>query len=519
MKRNIIVAVFMAAFMWINAQEKSAINIIPLPQQVSVSEKMLSASVIKTISAEPSLANEAKAAQEGLKQYANVSSKIVTKKGHLQLALDKTLGEEAYQLVVKPKKVIVKGGSARGVFYGIQTLLQEFNAYGAQAKCGTVSDCPRFKWRGFMLDESRHFFGMAQVKQTLDMMAFYKLNKFHWHLTDSPGWRIEIKSYPNLTIEGAKGCHTDKKAPAQFYTQEQIREIVKYAADRHIDIIPEIDMPGHARAATRSYPELAVEPGSFTYNPAKEEVYTFIEKVLKEVASLFPYEYIHIGGDEVSLGNKMWDTDEAIQGLIKRENLGDKKGAEAYFHKRIAPVIKSLGKKMTTWDDVLEIGAGHLGTTITWWRHDRLDHLTDALKDGYEMILCPRLPLYFDFVQDASHDAGRKWYKNGEHNPISDVYAFPESLYAKWDGDANLKKGIMGFQANLWTEVVKNQNRREFMTYPRLCALAEAAWTNADLKNFDSFSVRLEPAYKLFDRLGIFYCDYRNMKKQVEPKL
>jgi len=494
----------------------STVDVIPLPQEIQVSSKMLDASVLATVSAAEGLDNEAEALCKALS--SRVECEQVAEGGKATLSVDPTMAEEEYVLVVKPGKLSVQGGSPKAVFHGIQTIAQELLAYDGKLKVGKIHDYPRYGWRGYMLDESRHFFGIDQVKQTLDMMSFYKLNKFHWHLTDAPGWRIEIKAYPELTKVGSIGCLSDPTAAPAFYTQDQIREVVEYAAKLHIDVVPEIDMPGHAASATRSYPELGVGgAGSFTYNPGKEEVYTFIENVLKEVVGLFPYEYLHIGGDEVALGNQGWASDPYIKALMEKEGMETIEEAEAYFLKWIAPTVASLGKKMIAWDDVLELGAGHCGTALTWWRHDRVDHVSQGLDEDYEMILCPRLPLYYDFVQDTTHLAGRRTWK-GEVVDCSeeDVYAFPDDLFAQGEF---AQDGILGMQANLWSEVVKTSERREFLTYPRMCALAESAWTLAENKDYVSFSSRLEPSYKLFDSLGIYYYDTRDPQRHAEPQL
>jgi len=499
------------------SQAVTTVNVIPEPNHVCLSGRMVSATSFTTVSAAPGLSHEAEVLSQGMRA-AGVGCQV-TDKGRIRLSIDAAMGAEEYELVVKKSRATIKGGSARAVFYGVQTLLQELRSYEGKLMCGTIQDEPRYAWRGFMVDESRHFFGEEKIRQTLDMMAAFKLNKFHWHLTDAPGWRIEIKSRPELTTVGSIGCHTDPEAPSAYYTQDQIRSIVAYAAERHIDVVPEIDMPGHASSATRAYPELAVgDAGSFTYNPGKPEVYAFIRDVLEEVVELFPYEYLHIGGDEVFMGSKKWTEDPYIKALMEREGFEDIKGVEAYFLKAVAPLVDSLGKKMIAWDDILELGAGKCGTALTWWRHDRLDHLYDGLKEGYELILCPRLPLYFDFVQDETHTSGRRW-KGGAFCPIDSVYVFPDNIIDAWGDSEASKDGILGFQANLWSEVVRTMNRYDFMTYPRIFALAESGWTLPENKDYDSFTLRMEPVYRMMDELGIFYCDYRDIPHHSEPKI
>lgn len=490
------------------------VEVIPRPSEVAVSDNYCTICSLSNISTPEALTQEAASLVAGLEEIGGCDLTIKEGKGDIKLSVDNALSKEEYILKVRKHGISITGGSAAGVFYGIQTVLQEARAYEGKVKTGIIKDAPRYGWRGYMLDESRHFFGEAQVKQILDVMACYKLNKFHWHLTDAPGWRIEIKAYPLLTEVGGIGCYSDAEAPAEFYTQDQICDIVAYAAARHIEIIPEIDMPGHASSANRAYPENAVgEAGSFTYNPGKECVYEFLENVLKEVVDMFPSEYIHTGGDEVSMGSKTWATDPFIMDLMKKEGFGTPLEAEAYFNKRMGTIVNKLGRKVFTWDDTLELGIENPGyRNLTWWRQERMDHLYRGLKEGYGMVLCPRLPLYYDFIQHPDHQSGRVWRNDRVDGIVTleHVYAYPESLFAKWeDADAD-KSNIMGIQANLWSEWVKTDERMQYMTYPRICALAESAWTKAELKDYKDFSVRMEQAYKFFDGLGVYYYDHRD---------
>lgn len=505
MKRILFSLAFAAAVL-ASCEKVSQLEVVPAPNDVQTNGRLCR--IGGNVEAPDELQAEAL-------QLSNGLSACAPGKGKTVLSLDESLGEEEYVLTVKCGKIQIKGGSPAGVFYGIQTLLQEAEAYGGKAVSGTIKDAPEYSWRGYMLDESRHFFGEKSVLEILDFMARYKLNKFHWHLTDAPGWRIEIKAYPELTTIGAKGDLHVPDGPAMFYTQDQIKEVIEYAAERHIEVIPEIDMPGHVSSANRAYPQLGVgdRPGSFTYNPGKEEVYEFVANVLTEVAGLFPSEYLHFGGDEVALGNNGWADDPYIKALMKREGYTDIKEAEAYFLKRLAPVVHGLGKKMIGWDDILDLPGEKQADALTWWRHERPDHLNDGQDQNYEMILCPRLPLYFDFVQDSTHTSGRKWYTDGAYCPLDFVYQFPECLAEGWN-----KGGVIGMQANLWTETLRTPKRVQFMTFPRISALAEDCWTSAANKDYDSFLSRLEKEYALYDTLGIYYCDYRNLDNHPEVK-
>ncbi len=445
-------------------------------------------------------------------KFAPVQVKAATQNGTIRLVRNtKITGNEAYRLKVEPTKISVEAASPEGCFYGLQSLVQLIHAasQSKQIACGEINDRPRYEWRGLMLDESRHFFGVTEVKKILDLMALHKLNKFHWHLTDSPGWRIEIKQYPLLTTLGGKGNHTDPTAPAAFYTQKQIAEIVQYAADRCIEIIPEIDMPGHATAAAKAYPEFSgggsAKYPDFTFHPGKEGTYRFLTNVLREVTALFPSKYIHIGGDEVSYGNQQWSSFPEIQQLMSRESLKDLQGVEHYFLKRMADSIQKMGKTLIGWDEIA--GAG-LTThpRIMWWRHDQPKMLELALKSGYEVILCPRLPLYLDFVQLESHKSGRKWA--GKFAPLESVYDFPSDKYT--GGISFATPLVKWLQANLWTETMHTPERLEFMTFPRLSALAEAGWTNPEIKDFPGFLDRMKNMEEIYQKSEVQYFDFRN---------
>lgn len=453
---------------------------------------------------------------EALGYRSEVRSGTEAVKG-ISLSLDPGLSdEEGYVLDVSPVRIRIEGGSPAGVFYGIQTLLQEIENGGL--KCGRITDAPRYRWRGYMLDEARHFSGEKRVKQLLDLMARFKMNRFHWHLTDAPGWRIEIKRYPKLTLVGGEGCYSDPDAPAQYYTQEQIRDIVAYAKARHIEVIPEIDMPGHATAANRAYPEYTgggtEQFPDFTFNVGREETYAYLTNILREVADLFPGPYMHIGGDEVAYGIEAWKTDPHVCALMQREGLKDVKQAERYFMHRMTDSVRSLGKILVGWDELLDLNVDRRSSVIMWWRHDKPDYLLKALGQSYATILCPRKPLYFDFVQHADHKWGRTW---DGFCPLEDVYAFPDRWFAQWGVTAADLSHVMGIQANAWTEVMHSKDRVDFMTFPRLCALAESAWSQPEVKDYADFRTRLEDAFTLFDKLGIYYFDPRNPARHPEP--
>jgi hexosaminidase len=402
------------------------------------------------------------------------------------------------------------------MFYGLMTIWQQLSfSNRMEIPCGWVKDAPRYEYRGFMLDESRHFFGKEKVEQLLDVMSILKLNTFHWHLTDAPGWRLEIKAFPKLTTVGGRGNKSEPDAPAEFYSQEEIAEVVAYAADRFIAIIPEIDMPGHATAANRAYPEFSgggsEKRPDFTFNPGKEETYEYLGKILGEVSVLFPSPYVHFGGDEVHFGNQQWANDESVRALMKREKLSDLREVEQYFSRRMADTIKALGKITAGWDEVVSCGLSNESTLVYWWRHDKPEQLATSLKGGYNTILCPRRPLYFDFVQHDTHVKGRRW---DGFNPIQDVYQYPDSTHTFSVNESSLVKGI---QACLWTETVTTTDRVDFLSFPRILALSESAWTNCENKEYSRFEDILPNIFCYLDKLDIYYFNSLNETLRSEP--
>ena len=435
--------------------------------------------------------------------------------GDVRLAVDGSLEAEAYTLAVTPSGVEVCGGTPQGVFHGLQSLRQLVIDGEGVVPAGTVSDKPYFAHRGGMLDPCRHFWTVDEVKEYIDILAMHKLNKFHWHLTDEPGWRIEIKRYPKLTTEGAVGNWHDPKAPATFYTQEEIKEIVAYAADRHIMVVPEFDMPGHATAVCRSYPEISGGGEGkwqhFTFHPCKEETFEFISNVLDEIVALFPSPYIHIGGDEVHYGNQSWFTDPEIQQFIKDKNLGNETGLEQYFIRRAADIVASKGKTMIGWDEMIDAGVSPDKAVIMWWRHDRKHQLVKALENGYRVIMTPRRPLYADFIQYGGHKVGRVW---GGYNTIEDIYRFPEPIIHL---TRDYEDQVMGLQFSLWTERVADAKRLDYMTFPRLVAVAESAWTPAKSKECSLFMQKLPYFLQFLGEKGIYYFNPFNPESTPEP--
>lgn len=415
----------------------------------------------------------------------------------------------SYSLKIAPERVTITSASNEGIFYGLVSLLQMTRIAPAgnpvQLQACEITDIPRFQWRGFMLDESRHFFGKEKVKQLLDWMAFYKLNKFHWHLTDAHGWRIEIKKYPKLATVGGIGNKTDTLAEAKYYTQAEIKEIVDYAAARFITVIPEIDMPGHATAANKAYPEysggsIAKYP-NFTFDPSNENTYQFLADILKETNSLFPSGMIHLGGDEVALGMQAWAGRPSIMEMMAKNNFTSLTDLEHYFFRRMTDSVLRMGDKILCWDEAAESDLPVGKTIVFWWRQNVPSQLKLALDKKYQVVLCPRLPLYFDFVQDKSHVSGRRW-SGGLFNSVSNVYNFP---YKEFPADELNSKLVLGIQANIWTELIGSSKRLDFMIFPRMAALAEAAWTDSARKDEASFNERLKANFTLYDKDNIYY--------------
>lgn len=414
-----------------------------------------------------------------------------------------------YTIHMQADMITISAGDSKGIFNGVASLLQLALFSDKQQDvlalpCWNIQDAPLYSWRGVMLDESRHFFGKRIVKEILDQMALLKLNRFHWHLTDQPGWRIQINQYPRLALVGGIGNHSDSLAPAKYYTQQDIREIVAYAQARNITVIPEIDMPGHATAANRAYPQYSGGGSGrfadFTFNPGQEGTYQYLTNILKEVAVLFPAGMVHLGGDEVSFGSKSWKKDTAVQHLMQKNKLTDLQAVEHYFFKRMTDSALHYFNKILAWDEVADDAIPQDSVIIFWWRHNKPEQLTKALTAGFQVVLCPRIPLYFDFVQDSTHLQGRRWGK--DFSSLKQVYLFSGHTYPAAEKAPQL---ILGMQANLWTEKVRSERRLEFLLFPRIAALAEAAWTVPQNRDYEAFLARLKQQFSLYKKDHLYY--------------
>ncbi|WP_017259414.1 glycoside hydrolase family 20 protein [Pedobacter arcticus] len=443
----------------------------------------------------------------------------------LSLTNNQEIGEEGYKMQVSSNRIKIEANTPAGIIYGIQSLLQTLPQIRTNAVLKVpameIVDFPRFKWRGMHLDVSRHFFGPEVVKEYINLMATYKLNTFHWHLVDDQGWRIEIKKYPKLTEIGAwRVDETDKVwssrpqakpgEPATyggFYTQEQIKEIIKYAAQRNITIVPEIEMPGHVASAIASYtylsctqkPQLPLTGGDYTgmssnYCAGNDSVFTFLEDVLDEVTALFPSKYIHIGGDEVD--KTSWKHCPKCQARIKHEGLKNENELQSYFITRIEKYLISKNKKMIGWDEILEGGLAPEATVMSWRGEGGG---IQAAKMKHDVVMTPGNPVYFDHYQAGPEGEP---LAIGGFNTLKRVYDYepiPHEL------NAEEQKFVLGAQANLWTEYITTKENVEYMVLPRMLALAEVVWTPKENKDWLDFNQRLKYHFRGFEQKGYHY--------------
>jgi hexosaminidase len=434
-------------------------------------------------------------------------------------AVEGMTDEEGYSLQVSPERIVVSARSPRGLFYGTITLWQLITA-GTAADPGihiaavAITDQPRFRWRGLMLDVARHFTPPDLVKQMIDWMALHKLNTLHWHLTDDQGWRIEIKQYRRLTEVGAwrvpaGAAGTDPATGGVrhyggFYTQDEVRDIVRYAAERYVTVVPEIEMPGHAQAAIASYPQFGALGDSPRVSPdwgihtylfnVDEETFAFLENVLTEVMALFPGPYIHVGGDEAV--KDQWHAAARVQKRMRELGMADEAALQGYFVHRIEEFLRGKGRRLIGWDEILEGGLPP-DTTVMSWRG--MDGGREAARQGHDVVMAPSPGLYFDHLQSDSADEppGRPGVIS-----LADVYAF-EAVPA--DLTAEQARHIIGLQSNLWTEHVRTPERVQHMLFPRLAALAEAAWSQPERRDWRTFRARMPDQLDRYRALGIAF--------------
>lgn len=436
--------------------------------------------------------------------------------------------EEAYKLIVLKSSIRIEAKSSKGLFYAFQTLRQLMpsaieqdtqvaNDFEWKVPCVAIEDAPSFAYRGLMLDVCRHFMPKEMVKRYIDLMSFHKLNTFHWHLTDDQGWRIEIKKYPKLTSIGGFRDKTiighAKNKPYKweveryggFYTQEDIREIVTYAQKRFVEVIPEIEMPGHAVAALAAYPEYSCSGGPFevegrwgVFNDifcTKEATFEFMQSILDEVATLFPSTYIHIGGDEAP--RIRWKHCVHCQQRMKQENLTKEAELQTYFVNRIEGYLSSKGKRIIGWDEIIEGGIPHRATVMSWRGEKGGIH---AAKAGYDVIMTPNNYLYLNHYQ---LDPKTEPLAIGGFTPLKKVYNYHPVPNVLTKEEA---KHIKGVQGNLWTEYITSGKQVEYMVYPRAAALSEVAWSKKEGKDYENFYRRLLDIEKHYDMMNLNCC-------------
>ena len=502
-------------------------NVVPFPKSIELQKGkafvLNEGTPIVYVGTDTKMKQNADFLAEYINQLTHLKLNVTTSKqknvAAIVLAIDpKINGEEAYSLTVSNKGIKIAGKTAAGVFYGIQTLRKSLpvldNAEAITLPATVISDAPRFGYRGMMLDCGRHFWPVPFVKKFIDILALHNMNVFHWHLNEDQGWRIEIKKYPKLTEIGSKRSCTvlghnsdiDDGTPYEgFYTQDEAREIVRYAAERNITVIPEIDMPGHTVAALASYPELGCTGGPYSVGYGwgiykdvlclgNEKVYTFLQDIIDELIDIFPAKYIHIGGDESP--TVRWENCPKCQALAKANNV-DAKHLQEVFTNRMEKYINSKGRSIIGWDEIAQ-GNINKSATIMSWRG--VEPGSKATEAGHDVIMSPTTYCYFDYYQSENKD--KEPMCIGGYLPVSKVYEFdaaPESL------SETAKKHILGVQANLWTEYVSTTNMVEYMILPRMAALSEVQWTPVARKNFDEFVKRETHMTKIYDRCGYRY--------------
>lgn len=530
MRKTLSAIILLLSVGVVNLCTAQEINLIPFPHEYTPGNGHFIITPNTTITIPKGyFGNEAQLLAEMLKPNLGKSLSVISGKGTkgINLVYDASITPaEAYHLTITTNKITLSAGSAAGIFHGIETIRQLLSAEAETGKryttfplpALTITDFPAYSWRGMHLDVSRHFFSIAYLKRFINIMALYKMNKLHLHLTDDQGWRIEIKKYPKLTENGAwrtfdkndSACMrrardnpdfaidashikkvNGKLLYGGFYTQDEMRGLVKYAAERHIDIIPEIDMPGHMMAAINSYPYLTCNGENswgelFTKPlcPCNETTFEFAENVFKEIMDIFPSEYIHIGGDEVDRSD--WAKSDACKALMAREGIKDLPGLQSYFINRMEKFFNAHGRKMIGWDEIIEGGVTP-SAYVMYWRTWVPQAPVKAAQNGNHVIMAPGEPLYFDNPQDQySLD------KIYHFNPV------PKAL------NSEQAKLIIGAQAQLWSENIPSEKRADYMFMPRMTALSELLWTN-DTADYASYQKRLVAQYKRMDALGINY--------------
>ena len=514
-------------------------NVIPLPQEVTLTQKgafvLTGATPIVYPEGDEQLKNDAQFLSDYIAdvtalRLTTTSAKV---KNAITLRLNKKVqSKEGYVITVNKKGVVIEGATAAGVFYGVQTLRKSIPVDKSLTEVTLpavmLKDAPRFGYRGVMLDCARHYFPVKFVKQFIDLIAMHNMNVFHWHLTDDQGWRIEVKKYPGLakigsvrekTVLGHNSDVFDDTPYGGYYTQEEAREIVKYAADRFITVIPEIDMPGHMIAALAAYPDMGCTGGPYKVSPiwgimpdvlclGNEKTYQFCEDVLSEMMDIFPSEYIHLGGDETP--NVRWKECPKCKALMAKENLTPGK-LQGYFTNRIEKFVNSKGRRIIGWDEILD-GDINQSATIMSWRGTAPG--ARGAKMGHDVIMSPSSHVYFDYYQTRQGEL--QWEEPlliGGNLPIERTYSLepvPEGA------DAETASHIIGVQGNLWTEYIAGPSLAEYQVLPRMGALSEVQWRPQGQKDFENYKMRQTRMLKLYDAYGLVYA--KHMWKRDKKK-
>lgn len=499
----------------------ASFNIVPIPASIVTGNGSLELSGdVGIIAKSDDEKNVASFLAEFLKSK-NINATISDGAGLITISTinDSTLKEEGYKLSCNDEGIRLEANKGAGLFYAVQTLFQIISADGKTVPHVQITDQPRFSYRGLHLDVGRHMFPVDFIKKYIDLMSHYKFNTFHWHLTEDQGWRIEIKKYPKLQEVGAYRKETvvghardSKKYDGQryggYYTQDEVKDVVAYAAQRYITVVPEIEMPGHAQAALASYPYLGCTGGPYetvttfgvfeeVFCAGKETTFEFLEDVLDEVVELFPSKYVHIGGDESP--KIRWEKCPHCQKRIKTEKLKDEHHLQSYFIQRMEKYLNTKGKSIIGWDEILEGGLAPNATVMSWRGEEGG---IAAAQQKHNVIMTPVNWVYLDYYQA---DPATEPMAIGSLTPVSETYSY-EPVPSQLTPEEG--KYILGTQANLWTEYIKTGDYVEYMVYPRAIALAEVAWSPKELKNYDNFVARMKGHRALMDEWKINYAKH-----------
>ena len=513
-------------------------NVVPQPQEIKqVKSKpfMLTASTtIVSLNDSEEMRRNAQFLKEYIADACKLNLAVDSKKStsSIILAIDsKIKNSEGYSIVVNSKGIVIKGATAQGVFYGVQTLRKSLPvttvAGSIELSPVVIDDAPRFGYRGMMLDCARHFFPLEFVKRYIDLLAMHNMNVFHWHLTEDQGWRLEIKKYPELTQKGSirRGTQVghndgvfDGVPYGGYYTQEQAREIVEYARQRYITVIPEFDIPGHTKAALACYPELGCTGGPYQVARSwgvfqdvlclgKEKTFTFVQDVLDEIMDIFPSKVIHIGGDEAP--TVAWEQCPLCQKKMKEEGV-DAKHFQGYFTNRIEKYLNSKGHSIMGWDEILE---GKISTTATVMSWRGAEPGIQAALKGHDVVMTPNTHNYFDYYQ-ADDKEEKKLGLIGGLSTVKNVYNYNPTPSVLPD---SVRKHILGVQANLWTEYIAGKDIAEYQILPRMAALAEVQWTTQP-KNYEGFKERLTRFVSFYDLYNYVYATHLWKDKKAKPE-